>query len=114
MSAVRVCRDIPRLLLVAQLTTYSTGNKVNSMRVREEALGIRNNLLDVEAFGLVFARGHVGNIDEERALQAAIRSAALIRASWVWESLIISISNYRSLLCWAGDIQFSADQTTPP
>jgi hypothetical protein len=34
--------------------------------------GVRNNLTDVQAIGLVFVRCHVGNVDEEGALEAAV------------------------------------------
>jgi hypothetical protein len=57
-----------QLLVVAKLTTNSSSNEVNSVRVGKETFGIRNDLADVEAIGLVFARCHVGDVDEEGAL----------------------------------------------
>jgi hypothetical protein len=57
------------------------------VRVGEETLGVGDNLADMEAVGLVLTGGHVGDVDEEGALQATVRGAALIRTGWVGEGL---------------------------
>lgn len=57
------------------------------MRVGKETLGVLHNLGDVEAIGLVFTGRWVSYVDEEGALQAPDRIAAVVRSSWVREGL---------------------------
>lgn len=57
------------------------------MGIGEETLGVRYNLLHVEAVGLILSSGCVHNTNLEGSLQAANGSTALIWTSGVWEGL---------------------------